>query len=144
MRVRPGVTPGERGLFQSDHQIGYIRDGQVGFTGFGTRIAGAQAAYTGHRALTRRRTKTGILAEPPGEILVSGHGDEPVVVDGGCYVAQLRRTATATGEPSWGFELPLLPEERGEVFATSRARTVWNALRASGLSEGPRPPAEST
>ena len=44
------------------------------------------------------------------------------------------RTPDSAAESlGWGFEVRLLPEERVSLFAMARARTMWHALRWSGL-----------
>lgn len=117
MRIREGATASERRLFQDDREIGYIRGATVGFVGFTTEADAVEAAHSADRALERRRSRAGWLAS----------------TIGGATVAQLVRVEAAPGTV-WGFEVTLRAEERVTVFAMSRARTMWNALRASGLA----------
>ncbi|MGH7606474.1 MAG: hypothetical protein ACREME_03960, partial [Gemmatimonadales bacterium] len=47
-------------------------------------------------------------------------------------LARLTAPDTATESAGWGFDVKLLPEETVSVFAMSRARTMWRALRWTG------------
>jgi hypothetical protein len=132
VRVQPGAVPSEWRLVEADQEIGYIRDATVGFRGFRTQAEAAQAAQTAHRALERRRSKARWLPRPPEDFVLAKHQEAAYVVARSGLVARLRPPDLRTGVVDWGFEIDLHPEESASVFAMSRARTMWNALRASG------------
>ena len=126
--VGPGV--GYR-VFEEQHEIGYIRNGVVGFVGFEDRESAARAANAAHGALEQRRARGGLVATSD-EYFVWDHDSGPHVIAKSGLAARLIPPAAAGGDDTWGFEIPLLPEERHSVFAMSRARTLWQALRWSG------------
>lgn len=129
--VGPGV--GYR-VFDGKHEIGYIRDGVLGFKGFEGRDAAARAAHVAHRALEQRRARAGVVATSD-EYFVWDHDSGPHVIAKSGLAARLIPPVADAGDDGWGFEIPLLPEERHSVFAMSRARTVWQALRWSGARD---------
>jgi hypothetical protein len=49
-------------------------------------------------------------------------------------VARLVAPGPGTPGEDWSFEVPLLPEESASVFAMSRARILWRALRWTGMT----------
>ena len=49
-------------------------------------------------------------------------------------IARLVPPDPVTGEDAWGFETSLEPEESVGIFAMARARLMWSALRASGVT----------
>lgn len=126
--VGPGV--GYR-VFEEQHEIGYIRDGVVGIVGFPDRESAARAAHVAHGALEQRRARAGMVATSD-EYFVWDHDSGPHVIAKSGLAARLLPPAPGPADDGWGFEVPLLPEERHSVFAMSRTRTVWQALRWSG------------
>lgn len=134
MQIRPGDLPSEFRLFKGDRQIGYIKNVAVGFGGFGTETEAAQAAYTAHRALGRRRSQAAELSIPnaPEELLLGEHGGGQYVIARSGLLARLVPPDPDYGYEGWGFEISLRPEEHATVFAMSRARTIWQALRGCG------------
>lgn len=143
MRIEriPGHGPrAEFRLFDGRHEIGYIRDGAVGFMGFPTRDGAARAALAAHRGLERRRAGATWINSPADGYYVWDREDGPYVVLRSGLLARLTAPVPG-GEPDgWGFEVRLLPDERSSsVFAMSRARTVWQSLRGSGLHPRPSP-----
>ena len=93
-------------LYHRNVEIGSVRDGTVTFSGFTTEGDAALAASLAQHALRRRRARDG---------------------------QRQGRRETRGGELVWSFDIPLADDERQGVFATSRARTMWAALRAAGL-----------
>jgi hypothetical protein len=62
------------------------------------------------------------------------HGSsQAVIAPAGVLATLLPPTAEGSEVSSWGFEIGLLPEEGGTVFAIGRARTMWHALRNTGV-----------
>lgn len=129
-----GHGPGtEFRIFDDDREIGYIRDGAVGFAGFETMEDAAQAAQVVHRALEQRRARSTWGGGVLDGYYVWEHPDGPHVIARSGLLARLIPPAEDRPDSAWGLEVPLLPEERGSVFAMSRARTMWNALQWSGI-----------
>ena len=104
-------------LFHRGIEIGEVASGKVTFAGFTTRDDAALAASLAHHALRRRRARDGQRKRPGGS-----RAD-----------AVIRWQETPDGDRLWAFDVELMEEERQGVFATSRARTMWSALRAAGL-----------
>ena len=123
-------------LFDGDCAIGYIREDTVGFRGFDSEAGAAEAAYTAHRALAQRRSKALWAPDAPEEFLVWDHDDGQYVIARSGLLARLTPPGPDTEPGGWGFEVSLRPEERVSVFAMSRARTMWQALRWTGLTRG--------
>jgi hypothetical protein len=113
-RVGPGS---EFRLFQDQKEIGRVDGTAVTFLGFATRDDAVQAAVAAHRALAPRR---GDLVPSQGEA-----EDMATLLSPG---------PEGVGTGSWGFSIPLLPNERMEVFALARSRIIWRALQGSGIS----------
>lgn len=134
MRIRPGAAPSEWRLSQDGQEIGYVRGSQVGVIGFRSQMDAAQAAYAAHRALVRRRSESMWTTRAPDAFLLGERGDAQYVIARDGLLAQLLPPERRAGRTDWGFEVTLRPEERASVFAMSRARTVWNALRRSGFA----------
>jgi hypothetical protein len=120
-------------LFQGDAEIGHIRDGAVGFQGFGSQADAAEAARIAAHALEQRRARATWMADAPEEFLVWERDDGMYVVARSGLLARLTLPDSAAESLGWGFEVRLLPEERVNLFAMARARTMWHALRWSGL-----------
>lgn len=119
-------------LYQGDRRIGYLRGDLVGFMGFATETEAAQAASLAHRALVRRRA--GAAAGSSDEYFF-GHTEEgQYVIARSGLIARLVPPDPVTGEDAWGFETSLEPEESVGIFAMARARLMWSALRASGVT----------
>ncbi len=118
-------------LLDGTREIGYIRGGVVGFGGFDTREEAVEAASLAHRGLEQRRAMQAPTTGTPEELLVWDRDDGTHVVARTGLVARLTPPGTVGGPEGWGFEIRLLPEEREAVFAMSRARTMWRALRAT-------------
>ncbi len=116
MQARRDHGSGHFALYHRGVEIGTIRGGLVTFAGFTTRADASLAASLAHHALRRRRAREARLA-PCG---------------GPRSVATIREFDGVDGT-RWGFELELGAEELQDVFATSRARTMWAALRVAGL-----------
>ena len=104
-------------LFHRGTEIGAVAGGKVTFSGFTTRADAALAASLAHHALRRRRARDGQRTRPEGS-----RAD-----------AVIRWHETPAGDRLWAFVVELSEDERQGVFATSRARTMWSALRAAGL-----------
>jgi hypothetical protein len=117
-------------LYDGEHQIGYIRHGAVGFHGFDTSSAAAEAAHIAHRALSERRARATWVSDTPEDFLVWDHPEGPYVIARSGLLARLIAPGPDTG--GWGFAVSLRPEETAKVFAMSRARTMWRALRWTG------------
>jgi hypothetical protein len=128
--------PTEYRLSDGDRAIGYIREDTVGFRGFDSQAEAAEAAFTAHRALAQRRSKAVWVPNAPEEFLVWDHQDGQYVIARSGLLARLTSPDDGTEPGGWGFEVSLRPEERVSVFAMSRARTMWQALRWTGLSRG--------
>jgi hypothetical protein len=94
----------------------------------------AQAAYAANRALARRRLKSMWTTRPPDEFLLAERGEAQYVIARSGLLAQLLPPHHQAGRADWGFEVTLPPEERVNVFAMSRARTMWQALRRKGFA----------
>jgi hypothetical protein len=94
----------------------------------------AQAAYAAHRALVRRRSQSMWTTRAPDAFVLGERGEAQYVIARDGVLAQLLPPERPAGRPDWGFEVTLRPEERAGVFAMSRARTVWHALRRSGFA----------
>jgi hypothetical protein len=124
----------ESRLYDAEHQIGYIRDAAVGFHGFATEADAAEAAHIAHRAVTRRREKAAWVPDAPEGYLVWDRPEGRYVVARSGLFARLTPPDPAAGSGDWGFEVDLRREERVSVFAMSRARTMWRALRWTGLT----------
>jgi len=123
-------------LFDGDRAIGYIREDAVGFRGFDSQAQAAEAAYIAHRALAQRRAKALWVPDAPEEFLVWDHDDGQYVIARSGLLARLTPPVPDAEPGGWGFDVSLRPEERVSVFAMSRARTMWQALRWTGLSRG--------
>ncbi len=129
-----GHGPGtEYRLYDDEREIGYIRDGAVGFVGFDTMEDAAQGAQVVHRALEQRRARSTWGGGVLDGYYIWEHPDGPHVIARSGLLARLIPPAGDGSGSTWGLELPLLPEERGSVFAISRARTMWRALQWSGI-----------
>jgi hypothetical protein len=118
-------------LYDGEHQIGYIGHGTVGFHGFDTSSAAAEAAHIAHRALSERRSRATWVSDTPEDFLVWDHPEGPYVIARSGLLARLTAPGPDTGG-GWGFSVSLRPEEAAKVFAMSRARTMWRALRWTG------------
>lgn len=132
-RTNERGSPSEFRLFDGDVEIGYIRGGAVGFRGFGSAADAAEAAGTASRALEQRRARATWMADTAEEFLVWERDDETYVVARSGLLARLTPPDSAAESLGWGFEVQLLPEEGVTLFAMARARTMWHALRWSGL-----------
>ena len=117
MQVRRDPRTDERELFHRGTGIGWIRGGAVIFTGFTTRGDAELAGSIAHSALRRRRAR-----DPQ---LVPTH--YPLTVP------TVALQDMPDGSESWTVRVDLAGDERHGVFAMSRARSMWSALRASGL-----------
>lgn len=119
-------------MFDGDAYLGEIGDGSVTLTGFGSREDAAEAAHVAYRALERRRARTPWGGAMEGYYVWEAN-DGPRVIERSGLIARLVPPDPDLGREDWGFALSLLPEERTSVFAMSRARTLWQSLRWSGL-----------
>lgn len=109
-------------LFQDERAIGSVAGTAVSFRGFATSDDAMLAASVAHRALAQRRAKQ----------LGSERGTDAPTMD---HESTLLAPASEPAEMGgWGFEIALLPTERGEVFALARARVIWRALQGTGIS----------
>ena len=117
MRARRDDRSDDFALFHRGVEIGSVRGGTVSFAGFTTRPDAALAASLAHHALKRRRARDAYRRDGSGA---------PTAV-------RVRGHEGAGGEIRWAFEIDLSGHEVQDVFATSRARTMWAALRAAGL-----------
>jgi len=135
MRIRPETTSSGWRLFEDGKEVGYIRGSEVGFAGFTSQMDAAQAAYAAHRALARRRAKSSWTPSPPEEFLVGERGEAQYVIERSGLLARLYEPKPDAGRADWGFAVTLRTEESLHVFAMSRARIMWSALRASGYAQ---------
>jgi hypothetical protein len=120
-------------LFQGSREIGFIRDGTVGFVGFVSPEDAALAAKVAHRTLTNRRDPTSAWMPILPDYFLVTEGDRQRIVDPSGIVAALRpHPPDVPGAQDWAVEFELLPEERPDVFAIARARAMWAALLGSG------------
>lgn len=134
MRARRLGTTSNFRLFQSERQIGTVDGTSAIFRGFETRDDAALAASAAHQALTKRRKKQPHRIPAPQGFVIMDQGSTPAVVAQAGVMATLLPPAPEHSEiEGWGFEIPLLPEERFEVFAVARARAIWRALRGTGI-----------
>jgi hypothetical protein len=134
MRTRRIAEGSEFRLLQDEREIGFVDGTRVSFRGFAARNDAARAASIAYRALSRRRRKQSHPMEESQDILVVDQGSIQAVIAQSGILATLLPPAPEDSEVGgWGFEIPLLPEERFEVFAIARARVIWRALRGSGL-----------
>lgn len=122
-------------LFQGRREIGFIRDGTVGFVGFRSADEAAFAGKVAYRALASRRDpKRPWPPILPDHVLVP-EGDRQYLVVPSGRLATLRPPPSGfPGGEGWGVELELLAEERPDVFAVARARVMWTALLGSGAA----------
>ena len=109
-------------LFQDEQEIGRVDSTAVSFRGFATRDEAALAASAAYHALSQRRAAAE-EAERPLATLLQPAPEESTAGD-------------------WGFQIPLLPNERMEVFGLARARIMWRALQGTGISRRMRQFAE--
>ncbi len=133
-RSTDGNRHSESRLYDGEHHIGHIRDGAVAFHGFASEADAAEAAHFAHRALTQRRSRATWVSDPPEDVFVWNRPDGRHVVARSGLLARLTAPDPETPARHWGFEVRLLPEETVSVFAMSRARTMWQALRWAGLT----------
>jgi hypothetical protein len=112
MRARRVGTGSEYRLFQDEQEIGRVDSTAVSFRGFATRDEAALAASAAYHALSQRRA----AAEEAERSLATLLPPAPEESTAG------------------GFQIPLLPIERMEVFALARARIMWRALQGTGIS----------
>jgi hypothetical protein len=122
-------------LFQGKREIGFIRDGTVGFVGFTNADDAAFAGQVAHRTLASRRDpKRPWLPLLPHHVLVP-EGDRQYLVVPSGILATLRPPQSGIPEDEgWGVEFELLAEEQADVFAVARARAMWTALLGSGAA----------
>lgn len=134
MRARRVGNGPEFRLFQNEREIGRINGTSVSFLGFETPDDAALASAVAHRALTRRRRRMPHRKDPPDSFLIMDQGGTPMVVARSGILATLLPPAWGRSEvDGWGFEVQLVPEEQFEVFAVSRARVIWRAVRRVGI-----------
>ena len=134
MRARRLGIGSEFRLFQDEQEIGHVDGIAVSFFGFVNRDDAALAAWTASSALARRRGPGGPPAVASGDVFILDQGPTQAVISPAGVLATLLSPAPDESETEgWGFEIPLLPEERVEVFALARARVIWRALRSTGI-----------
>lgn len=122
-------------LFQGKREIGFIRDGTVGFVGFRSADDAAFAGKVAHRTLASRRDpKWPWLPIRPDHVLVPEDDRQYLVVPSGILATLRPPPSGFPGGEGWGVEFELLPEERPDVFAIARARAMWTALLGSGAA----------
>ena len=123
MRARRVANGSEFRLFQDEQAIGSVVGTAVSFRGFATSDDAVLAASVAHRALAQRRAK---------QLGSAGRGTDALTMD---HESTLLPPASEPAEiGGWGFEIALLPTERGEVFGLARARVIWRALQGTGIS----------
>jgi hypothetical protein len=132
MQFSSGVDPSELRILDDGREVGWIRMGTVRFTGFATANSAAVAAQVAIRALSRRRSRS-IAADTPDELVLASHRDGQYLIGRSSLLARLVPPEPPTGS-AWGFEVPLRFDEQAPVFAMSRARTMWQAIRGAGLA----------
>ena len=132
MRFREGENRSELRMLDGDREIGRIERGTIRFTGFASPNSAAVAAQAAIRALARRRVRS-LPADGPDELVLASHGDGQYLVGRSSLLARLV-PPEATGVAGWGFDVALRFDEQAPVFAMSRARTMWHAIRNAGLA----------
>lgn len=136
MQFRTGHNLSTLRMFDGDREVGRIEGGTVRFTGFMTPSVAASAAQTAIRALSRRRSRL-LPPDAPEELVLASHADGQYLIGRSSLLARLVPPEADGGE--WGFEVGLRYDEQMPVFAMSRARTMWHAIRAVGLAGAPNP-----
>ena len=120
MRFENTGQAGHYRIVAHEKEVGYVRPGMVGFEGFTTEADALAAANTASRALTERRK--------------TAAGEWGVVIHGATQAGNGVPAAVVSHDPGtglWGFEASLHRSEQADVFAMSRARTIWRALEES-------------
>jgi hypothetical protein len=145
MQFRTGASASALRMLDGDREVGRIEGGTVRFSAFPTPSAAADAAQTAIRALSRRRSRS-LPPEAPEELVLASHADGQYLIGRSSLLARL--VPPEAGDAQWGFEVGLRYDEQTPVFAMSRARTMWHAIRAAGLAGvsnplDPGPAAES-
>jgi hypothetical protein len=132
MQFRSGADLSELRILDDGREVGRIEMGTVRFTGFTTPHSAAVAAQVAIRALSRRRSRSSAADASPDELVLASHRDGQYLIGRSSLLARL-----VPPEPPgsvWGFEVPLRFDEQAPVFAMSRARTMWQAIRGAGLA----------
>lgn len=124
-------------MLDGNREIGRIEQGTIRFTGFASPNSAAVAAQAAIRALARRRARS-IPADGPDELVLASHGNGQYLVGRSSLLARLV-PPEATGAAGWGFDVALRFDEQAPVFAMSRARTMWQAVRNAGLAGSSSP-----
>lgn len=134
MRIQAAESGEGWVLYVKERKVGYISGEAVGFIGFASDEEAARVACIAHRALARRRSNAARGA--PEEYLFGHTDDGQFVVARSGVLARLLPPDPLNEDGSWGFEVPLRPDESFSVFAMARARLMWNAIRASRSARG--------
>lgn len=136
MKARREIGGTAYRLFEGNREIGFIRGGTVGFTGFGNAEEAALAGRVAHLALVARRNKqrpwTPSLP-PDHRILTDLDGRRLVVAPEG-ILATLTPPPPGQQDGGWSVELELIPSERFEVLTIARARAMWTSLLGFGIA----------
>ena len=137
MKARREIVGTAYRLFEGNREIGFIRGGTVGFTGFVNAEEAALAGRVAHLALAARRTKrrpwTPSLP-PDHRILSDQDGRRLVVAPEGILATLTPPPPEQQEEGGWSVELELIPSERFEVLTIARARAMWTSLLGFGIA----------
>jgi hypothetical protein len=136
MKARRDIGGTAYRLFEGNREIGFIRGGTVGFSGFVNAEEAALAGRVAHLALAARRSKRRPWTPSlPADhrILVDQDGRRLVVAPEGILAAL---TPPPAGQPDegWSIDLELIPSERFEVLTIARARAMWTSLLGFGIA----------
>ena len=123
-------------LFEGNREIGFIRGGTVGFTGFVNAEEAALAGRVAHLALAARRNKPRPWTPslPPDHRIVTDQGGHQLVVAPEGILATLTPPPAGKQDGGWSVQLELLPGERFEVLTIARARAMWTSLLGFGIA----------
>jgi hypothetical protein len=136
MKARRDIGGTAYRLFEGNREIGFIRGGTVGFSGFVNAEEAALAGRVAHLALAARRSKRRPWTPSlPADhrILTDQDGRRLVVAPEGILAAL---TPPPAGQPDegWSIDLELIPSERFEVLTIARARAMWTSLLGFGVA----------
>ena len=137
MKARREIGGTAYRLFEGDREIGFIRGGTVGFTGFVNAEEAALSGRVAHHALVARRNQqrpwTPSLP-PDHRILLDQDGRRLVVAPEGILATLTPPAAGPQDEGGWSVELELNSSERFEVLTIARARAMWTSLLGFGVA----------
>src|SRR5688500_20363422 len=105
MKARREIGGTAYRLFEGDREIGFIRGGTVGFTGFVNTEEAALAGRVAHLALVARRNKQRPWTPslPPDHRILTEQGGRRLVVGPEGILATLTPPSAAEQEAGWRF-----------------------------------------